>query len=260
MGEPFSAIGFNVTDRDSYQGLAEEAHRRGTGSRVKRDHGTMHGYCWSVGGGVEIWTVLYETREGIFYSDCRPAFRAKHLFSLYPWEIIEYEEDGEAVARGVSANGGMEILFELQNITEINPADYRERPITVALAGLAYRAQINQRAGQPTFLPLEKVYPRRKVLENDYAVRGRILSWREVRNPHTTSDLIVIDVDAEKIRIEVVANRAELKGKLVRGAWLSAEVWLQGHILTDREMEMRYEGIDREVSPDLMWRKFRRDH
>ncbi len=260
MGEPFSAIGFKVTDRDSYQGLAEEAHRRGTGSRVKRDHGTMHGYCWAVGGGVEIWTVLYETREGIFYSDCRPAFRAHHLFSLYPWEIIEYEEDGEAVARGQIVNGGPEMLFELQNITEINPADYRERPITVAIAGLAYRAQINQRAGEPTFAPLEKLNPRRKVLENDYAVRGRILSWRELQNTHTTSDLIVIDVDLDRIRLEVVVNRAELKGRLVRGAWLSSEVWLQGHLVTDREIEMRYEGIDREASQDLIWRRFRRDH
>lgn len=260
MGEPFSAIGFNVTDQQSYQALAEEAHRNGTGSRVRRDRGTMHGYCWSVGAGVEIWTVLYETPEGVYYSDCRPAFRAQHLFALYPWEIIEYEEDGEALARGLFSTGGMEILFELQNITEINPADYRERPITTALSGLAYRAQIQPRGRRPAFLPLEKLPSKKKALENDYAVRGRIRSWREIQNQRTKSDLLVLDVETDKLRLEVVTSRAELKGEPVRDAWLTAEVWLQGHILTDRELRLRYEGIDREAPRDLLWQKLRREN
>ena len=110
------------------------------------------------------------------------------------------------------------------------------------------------------FQPLEKLAPKKKALENDYAIRGRILSWREIRNEQTNSPLLVFDVETDKLRLEVVASRAELKGDPVRGGWLSADVWLQGHILTDRELQLRYEGIDREAPRDLLWQKLRRDN
>ncbi|MBK7597715.1 MAG: hypothetical protein IPJ07_03965 [Acidobacteria bacterium] len=84
MGEPFDAIGFKVTDEASYQALAEEAHQRGTLSLSRRSAGVLHGCCWSLGSGLEVWTVLYESPEGLFYADCRPAFRSKHVFSFYP--------------------------------------------------------------------------------------------------------------------------------------------------------------------------------
>jgi Domain of unknown function, E. rectale Gene description (DUF3881) len=260
MSEPFDAIGFKIPDEASYQALAEEAHQRGSISRVSRGQGMMCGCCWRLGSGLEVWTTLYEAKEGIFYADCRPAFRSQRLFGLYPWEIVEYEEDGEAIARGADLDSETNLVFQLQNITEIDPADFRERPITAALSGLAYRAQVNTRAGTPIFAPLQKIYPRRKVLENDYAARGRILSWREIKNSHTASDLLVIDVDAKLFKMEVVVNRAELKGELKTGGWLSAEVWLQGHILNDKDLISRYEGIDHDVPRDLIWQKLRREN
>lgn len=204
--------------------------------------------------------MLYETREGVFIADCRPAFRAHHLFSLYPWEIIEYEEEGEAIARGTIVKGEADIIFELQNITEINPVEYRDRPVTATISGLAYRAQVNARPSAPTFSPLEKIYSRRKVLENDYAVRGHILAWREIKNRHTSSDLIVVDVDTGSIKLEVITNRTRLKGDLRRGGWLSSEVWLQGYILTDKDLRSRYEGVDLEMPQDLIWQKLRREN
>ena len=260
MSEPFDAIGFKVTDEAEFQLLAEEARERGAISRVPRERGMLTGCCWRLGSGIEVWTMFHETREGAFFADCRPAFRAQHLFQFYPWEIVEYEEDGEAIARGTLLNGEPDVVFELQNITEINPADFRERPITATMSGLAYRAQINARPGAPTFARLDQIYSRRKSLENDYAVRGRILSWREIKNGHTSSDLILIDVDTVKIKLEVVANRASLKGELKRGGWLSSEVWLQGHILNDKDLQRRYEGVDHEMPQDLIWQRLRREN
>ncbi len=260
MGEPFYAIGFKVTDEASYQKLAEEAHHRGTLSKARRAQGVLHGCCWSLGAGLEVWTVLYESKEGLFYADCRPAFRSQYLFNFFPWEIIEYEEDGEALARGVTTDSDAEMIFQLQNLTEINPHEFRDRTITAAVSGLAYRAQVKARNGTPTFAQLASRYTRKKVAENDYTVSGKIISWREIKNRHTTSDLIWICLDLEKIKLEVLVNRADLKGQLKLGGWLSADVWLQGHILDDKELLARYEGIDRVVPRGKYWMKFRREN
>ena len=259
MGEPFHAIGFKITDEASYQALAEEAQQRGAASKAGREQGVLHGFCWSVGSGLEVWTMLYESKEGLFYADCRPAFRARHVFSLHPWEIAEYEEDGEAVARGVLVNSGVEVVFELQNITEVDLSRLRDRQITAAVSGLAYRARVITKAKDPTFAPLAERYPRRKLAEVDYAVRGRIISWREFKNPHTASDLILIDVDAGKLRLEVLVNRADLKGELKVDGWLASEVWMQGHILSEKDLLARYEGLDRQVYRGSFWETLRRE-
>src|SRR5262249_2586340 len=178
------------------------------------------GVWGSFGSGQEGGTLLYESKAGLFYADCRPAFRARHIFSFYPWEIAEYEEDGEAVARGLLVNSDTEVVFELQNITEVDLGRLRERQIMAAVSGLAYRARAITKSKNPLFAPLAERYPRRNATEADYAVRGRVLSWREIKNPHTTSNLILIDVDAGKVRLEVLVNHADLKGELKVDGWL----------------------------------------
>jgi hypothetical protein len=258
MGEPFHAIGFNIADEASYQALAEEAKQRGTTTRAKREQGVIHGCCWSIGSGLEVWTMLYESKDGIFYADCRPAFRARHVFSLYPWEIAEYEEDGKAVARGALVNSSVEIVFELQNITEVDLSRLRDRQIMASVSGLGYRARVIKNTKDPLFAPLSERYPRRKPDEADYAVRGRILSWREIKNPHTTSDLLLIDVDAGKLKLEVLINRADLKGELKADGWLASEVWMQGHILSEKDLQARYEGLD-QVYRGSFWETLRRE-
>jgi hypothetical protein len=260
MGEPFDAIGFAVTDEASYQALAEEAHRRGTLSRAPRERAVLHGCCWRLGEGLEVWTILHESKEGLFYADCRPAFRGRHIFFLYPWEIIEYEEDGEAVVRALTEDGEAEMVFELQNITETNLATFRERTLAATLGGLAYRVRIQARSVAPAFTPLAQARPRKRAAENDYLVRGAILHWREIKNPRTSSSLIWIYADAGKLKLEVLANRADLKGELRKGAYLTAEVWLQGHILSEQELQARYEGVDAEFPPSDYWMIFRRDN
>lgn len=259
MGEPFYAIGFKITDEASYQALAEEAKKRGAPSQAKREQGTLHGRCWSLGSGLEVWTMLYESKAGLFYADCRPAFRARHVFNFYPWEIAEYEEDGEAVARGLLTNSDTEIVFELQNITEVDLSRLREQQITAAVSGLAYRARVIAKSRDPLFIPLAERYPRRKATEADYVIRGRIVAWRELKNPHTTSNLILIDLDAGKVRLEVLVNHADVKGELKVDGWLSCEVWLQGHILSEKELQARYEGLDRHVYRGSFWETLRRE-
>jgi hypothetical protein len=260
MGEPFDAIGFKVNDEASYHALAEEAHQLGAVSRARREQATLHGCCWRLGDGLEVWTVLHESKEGLFYADCRPAFRGRHLLTLFPWEITEYEEDGEAVVRALVAGGETELVFELQNMTEINPAHFRDRAIAATVAGLAYRARLHSRAGATVFSPLRRRSPRRQAAENDYAVRGTIVSWRELKNPRTTSDLVWVYLDAGQIRLEVLVNRADFKGELRQGAQLSAEVWLQGHILSEYELRARYEGVDSQVAPKAFWSQLKREN
>ncbi|MGH9799525.1 MAG: DUF3881 family protein [Blastocatellia bacterium] len=260
MPEPFDAIGFQITDDASYKALAEEAHQLGALSKAHRPQGTLHGCCWSLGSGLEVWTVLYESAKGMFYADCRPAFRGQRLIGFYTWEILEYEEDGEAIVRGAVLDSPLEFMFALQNITEINPLDFRERLITAAVAGLAYKARVSSRSVKPTFEPMTDHPRRRRKTETDYTIRGKILSWREMHNPRTQENLYWVDVDAGKLKIEVIINRADLKGELKPGAWLSAETWLQGHILNDRDLMARYEGVDHEASPSDWWIKLRRDN
>jgi len=260
MGQPFDAIGFKITDDASYHALAEEAHQQGTISRALREQATLHGCCWRLGEGLEVWTVLHESKEGLFYADCRPAFRGRHTFTLYPWEITEYEEDGEATVRALVEGSEAEVIFELQNITEIDPAVFRERALTTAISGLAYHARLSTRAREPLFIPLAQVSSRKQVAENDYAVRGAIIYWREIKNPRTASDLVWVYLDAGKLRLEVLVNRADLKGKLRQGAWLSAEVWLQGHILSEKELESRYEGVDATFPVGNSWVVLRREN
>src|SRR5205823_1961989 len=158
-----------------------EAHQHGTINRVPREQATLHGCCWHLGEGLEVWTVLHESKEGLFYADCRPAFRGRHGFRLYPWEITEYEEDGEATVRALIEGSETEMIFELQNITEIDPAVFRERALTATVSGLAYHARALSRAAEPLFVPLAQVSSRKQVAENDYAVRGTILYWREIK-------------------------------------------------------------------------------
>jgi len=258
MSEPFDAIGFSVSDRASYEALAEEAYQRGEISKSRRGGGVLHGCCWSLGSGLEVWTVLYESRDGLFYVDCRPAFRGHHLFTFYPWEIIEYEQDGEAVARGLTIDTNIEMVFELQNLTEINPGDFKDRTITSSVSGLAYSAKIGARVGKPAFEPLSRVSSRKKAADNDYLIRGEVISWRQIQNLHTSSDLIRVVVDAGEIKLEIVVNRSDLRGELASGARISAEVWLQGHILDDRALDARYEGVDRRIPAGSHWKRFSR--
>src|SRR6185295_19669687 len=266
MAELFEAVGFEITDEDSYNLLVEDVEFNGQRSRVERDNAALDGRCWKLGDGLEIWSVLYEHGAEVYYADCRPAFRSRYVRVLGPWELTEYQEDGEAVVRG-AIRGGPEIIFELQNVTELSQSVFRESHLHIALAGIAYSARVHPPSSKqeaeraPRFELAEQIAEfAEQACENDYIVGGRVLAWRELQNPATGSTLIWFYVDAGKIRVEVLASRSALLGELSIGAQVSANIWLQGHVLEEADITARYEGVDRSYETGEFWTRLRREN
>jgi uncharacterized protein DUF3881 len=267
MAELFGAIGFQVTDERSYNSLVEYVDSNGARTRAQRGEAALHGRCWKIGDGLEVWSILYERGAEFYYADCRPAFRSRYVRSILPWELIEYDEDGEAIVRG-SIEEGPEVVFELQNLTEINQSVFRQTHLHVALAGLAYTAQVSS---DEDAIPAIN-YPRRfelaekfeehaeEACENDYLISGKVLAWRDFENAVTDDRLVWAYIDAGKIRLEILINRRALRGEMKIGAGISASIWLQGHVLVDADISARYEGVDREYEPADFWNKLRRSN
>ena len=260
MGEPFDAIGFRISDEASYQALAEQAHERGSLTQSRRERSTLHGCCWKIGDGIEVWTVLKESNDGLLCLDCRPAFRGRYLYALFPWEIMEYEDDGEAIVRGIVTGSDLQVIFELQNLTEVSLAALRDHPITANVSGLAYSARLDHKKGEDVVRPLSDNPRRKRCAENDHFISGTVLHWRTLKNPLTTSDVVWLYLQTGLVRIEVIVNRSDLKGELKVGAHFSGDVWLQGYILSERELEARYEGIDGAISRGDYWTSLRREN
>jgi len=265
MAELFGAIGFEIGDDRSYNLLVEHVESNGERSHVDRGKAALHGRCWKLGDGLEVWSVLYEHGGDLYYADCRPAFRSRYVRTILPWELIEYEEDGEAIVRG-NLRDASEVVFELQNLTELRDAIFRRSQLQVALAGIAYasRVQPSSRIRRPADEPVHRFELAERIeglagkaCENDYLISGRVLAWRSIRNPETAADLVWIYVDAGTIRLEVLVNRRTLRGQLKIGAQISANIWLQGHVLEEAEISARYEGVDREYDTADFWARLR---
>lgn len=266
MAELFEAIGFEVADERSYNLLVEYVENNGHRTLAERGEAALHGRCWKVGDGLEVWSILYECGNELYYADCRPAFRSRYVRTIGPWELVEYDEDGEAIVRG-ALEGAPEVVFELQNLTELDDRIFRELHLKVALAGIAYAARVRSSSASKTLTaptPYRFELAERmegfadKSCENDYVISGRVLAWRHIRNPVTTADLIWIYVDTGAIRLEVLANRRILRGQLKIGAEITANIWLQGHVLEESDISARYEGVDREYELADFWSGLRR--
>lgn len=261
MEETFEAIGLEVPNERDFNRLAERAGDQGEATRLTRRGAVLHGRCWKLGEGLEVWTVLYESGTGeIFYADCRPGFRARYKQRISPWALTEYDEDGEAIVHGYCDNTETEVLFELQNLTEVGPDGFRAQELYVGLCGLAYGAHVsNDRTGRALWQPLEEVAPSRAAHENDWSLSGRIISYKTLRNPLSGSELCWVYLDLERLKLEVLVNRRALSGDaLATGARLSAEVWLQGHVLDQRALQSRYEGLDFSCTNASMWSHLKR--
>jgi hypothetical protein len=261
MDDLFESIGFEIFHADDYYSLLENTDRIGAQSSIHRATATLQGYCWNVGEGLEVWSWLCSNEGKVFYEDCRPAFRSRYAHILDPWELIEYEESGDAVLRGEIQDNN-EVIFQLQNLTELKPHTFHYSHLHVAVAGLAYSAYVRsgsylkrapslfEAARKPNFL--EENY------ESDYLIRGRVLAWRHLTNPVTACGLAWVYVDTGKIRLEVIVNTNRLQGRLKIGAALSAKIWLQGHVLVERDLAARYEGVDQTYETGDFWQALRR--
>lgn len=260
MDVTFETIGLEVPSEKAFNYLAERAGDQGEPTQLSRRGAVLHGRCWKLGEGLEVWTVLYESGTGdIFYADCRPGFRARYTQRISPWALTEYDEEGEAVIHGYCDGTETEVLFELQNLTEVGPQGFRVQELHVGLCGLAYRARTCERPAKARWEPLEKAAPSRAAHENDWSMCGRVIAFKPLRNPLSGSELYWVYLDLECLKLEVLVNRRALRGRqLTTGAWLQAEVWLQGHVLDERALRSRYEGVDRAYTSTDFWASLKR--
>ena len=259
MDTTFATIGLDLANETAFNTLAMRAGDCGEATLLPRRGAVWHGRCWKLGDGLEVWTVLYENGTGeTSYADCRPAFRARYTHYLAPWALTEYDEEGEAVIHGYCQDTGAEVLFELQNLTELAPTTFHVGSLCVGLCGLAYRAQVSSKKLPEMWEPLEKAAPDQARHENDWRLRGRVAAFRPLRNPLSGSDLYWVHVELEKLRLEVLVNRSVLRGALRVGATFTADVWLQGHVWDERALRRRYEGVDYTFAPVDFWRHLKR--
>ena len=260
MEETFEAIGIDVPSEKDFNHLAERAGDQGEPTQLCRRGAVLHGRCWKLGEGLEVWTVLYESGTGeIFYADCRPGFRARYTQRVSPWALTEYDEDGEAIVHGYCDGHETEVLFELQNLTEVGPEGFRAQELHVGLCGLAYRARVTSEPVETRWQPLEDAAPSRAAHENDWSLSGRVISFKPLRNPVSGTDLYWVYLDLGRLRLEVLVNTKALRGDaLAVGAGFSAEVWLQGHVLDRRALLSRYEGRDTAATRASLWTHLRR--
>jgi hypothetical protein len=256
MIEMFRAIGFHVPDEATYNKLAETAEALGEETRIDRRGATLHGRCWRVGDGLEIWTVLRESRDGLFYVDCRPAFRPRYMHALGPWELVEYEEEGEAVVEGRIGRGTSPVSFELQNLTELETETFLSPRLTVGLAGLAYDLKPADADATLGLRASDREGAAPPPDGNDYVVVGRAEKCLPIVNPLTGARLLWLHLNAGDVRLEVVASGEG--GEVPAGAVIEAEVWLQGYVLTEDTVKARYEGRDPEWEMSEAWSLLRR--
>ena len=258
----FQSVGFDVPDEDSYSMLAEHTESSGEHSCAHRGDTSVHGWCWKLGEGLEVWSVLYEHEDEMYHADCRPAFRGRYVYHVQPWELVEFDEDGEALVRG-RVNDKIDLIFELQNLTELPPSMFQHSYLHVSLAGLAYSAQIHPSTKQvaPRF-ELAETLPEfeQDACESDYIIRGRVIAWREIENPVTESRLVWLYVEAGETNIEILVSRSSLRGRPRTGAIITANIWLQGHVLEAEDLFARYEGVDWDFPAADFWMKLRRDN
>ncbi len=261
MGDIFEAIGFKLQDEVAYQQLAEAACQRGISSTISRRNAILRGYCWSLNHGIEIWTILNESKKGTYFADCRPAFRSRRSREVTAWEIIEFIEDGEVLVSG--SIQAIDLIFQLQNFTDLDESTYQQPSLTANFAGLCYRAKILPSNVNPQIISLSlpnKTKAATKHYENDYLVNGKVLAWRELSNPITQGIFFWLDVKVGEFRLELLVSQEQCKGTPSENAWISAEMWLQGHIVRQQEQQAKYEGLDVSIPLADYWSVLRREN
>jgi hypothetical protein len=256
----FDAIGLEVTNEKAFNNLVQDAGKRGEASRLARKEGVLHGRCWRLGEGLEVWTVLYESQTGeVFYADCRPGFRARFTSRINPWVMTEFDREGEARIHGFIEDTEAEVLFELQNLTEVGAANFQQNILNVGLCGLAYQAKIIDKNCGKYWRQIEKKSSKKPGNENDWSLCGEIIAFNALRNPFSGSDLFWLHLELNDFELEVLVNQRNFNGENLHiGAMLQADVWLQGHIVSESTLYSRYEGVDYKYRTVDFWKKFKK--
>jgi hypothetical protein len=254
----FEAIGLEVANENAFNSLAEDAGNRGEVSRLSRRGGTLHGRCWKLGKGLEVWTLLYETADGeIFYADCRAGFRAKYEQFINPWVLTEFDEDGEAIVHGFIQNTSTEVLFQLQNLTEVGMSVFGQSVLKLGLCGLAYHAEVTAIKEKYWKTFDETVQNTAETEANEWCFSGEVLEFETLKNPQTGNELFWIYLNLGDFNLEILVNKRNFHGQeLTVGSTLSGELWLQGHVLT--ENIKLYEGVDFSNGKADFWKHLRK--
>ena len=75
MNATFETIGLEVPSEKAFNYLAERAGDQGEPTQLNRRGAVLHGRCWKLGEGLEVWTVLYQSGGGeVFTPTAGPAF------------------------------------------------------------------------------------------------------------------------------------------------------------------------------------------
>ena len=256
----FDAIGIEIANQAAFDNLAETVGVRGELTKIPRDAGVLHGRCLKLGAGLEVWSVRYESDSGeLFPADCRPAFRARYAQKIAPWLMTEFDREGEATVHGFIENSEAEVLFELQNITEIGSQILDYKILNVGLCGLAYRAEICAKVEKPFWKDCGDQNADENLSENDWNLCGTVIEFDAVRNALSGNDLYWIYLDTGEFKLEILVNQRTLNGKKLKiGASLKADIWLQGHVLSEKAGRGLYEGVDRTTRTPDFWKHFKR--
>lgn len=257
----FEAIGLEIPNEKAFNNLAEDVKKRGEASHLTRKKGVLHGRCWRMGEGLEVWTVLYESESGeVFYADCRPGFRAKFRQRINPWLMTEFDEEGEALIHGFIEDKETEVLFELQNLTEVSAKNFQNNVLSVGLCGLAYKAEVVRKSEKYWKSATENSGKSGKP-ENDWSLCGEIIAFSSLRNPFSGSDLYWLCLDLGNFALEILVNQKTLQAESLHiGAMIKADIWLQGHIVSESTMFSHYEGVDYYCRTVDFWKRFKREN
>lgn len=261
----FDAIGIEIKNQAAFDHLTEDVERRGEASRLPRaGGGVLHGRCLKLGAeGLEIWTLSFESAATgeVAYADCRPAFRARRAQTISPWILTEADEAGEAVVHGFVEDTDTEVLFALQNLTEVGANIFERNALHVGLCGLAYAAEILSQSEKPYWKPFDEVaLDVVAVEENAWSLCGRIVAFERLKNPFSGTDLYWLYLDLGELKLEILVNRrAFKKGKIEIGKFVRAEVWLQGHVFDETAAgRFGYEGVDRSARTVDFWKQLKK--
>lgn len=257
----FDAIGIEITNEAAFNNLAEDVERRGEASHLARGAGVLHGRCLKLGEGLEIWTVLYESaRTGeVAHIDCRPAFRARRSHKISPLILTEAHDEGKAIIHGFIAETDTEVLFELQNLTEVGADVFKQNSLQVGLCGLAYKAEISDRIEQPFWKSYDEIALTVGGEENAWSLCGQIIAFQNLRNSFSGSNLYWLHLDLGELKLEILVNRRSLPDDKIKiGKFVRAEVWLQGHVLNQTATHLGYEGADWSERTIDFWKHFKR--
>jgi hypothetical protein len=179
---------------------------------------------------------------------------------ISPWIATEFDEEGEVVVHGFIEDTEQEVLFALQNLTEVGTnSSFQQNTLMVGLCGLAYRAEVLKTTAAPFWKSYDELAVNTIENENDWSLCGEIISFNALRNPFSGSDLYWIYLNLGDFNLEILVNRRTLSGaEIYAGAMLRADIWLQGHVLNETARRSTYEGVDFSLRTIDFWKKFKK--